>query len=82
MRTTIDSAGRLVVPKALRDSMGLTPGRQLDITFTDGRLEIELAPALTHVETSANELPRIVADEALPPLSDDIVRATLETTRR
>ena len=68
--------------QALRDSMGLTPGHQLDITFTDGRLEIELAPALTHVETSANELPRIVADEELPPLSDDVVRATLETTRR
>lgn len=26
MRTTIDSAGRLVIPKAVRDEVGLRPG--------------------------------------------------------
>lgn len=26
MRATIDSAGRLVIPKALRDQLGLVPG--------------------------------------------------------
>lgn len=32
MRTTIDSVGRVVVPKALRDALGLTPGSTLDIS--------------------------------------------------
>lgn len=32
MKTTIDSAGRVVVPKPLRDALGLTPGSHLDIS--------------------------------------------------
>lgn len=71
-----------MIPKPLRDAMGLTVGRRVDIVYTDGRLEIELAPALTHVEFAAGELPRIVADEDLPALSSTIVRDTLEATRR
>ncbi len=32
MRTTIDSAGRIVVPKALRDWLGLRTGDAVDIS--------------------------------------------------
>ena len=32
MATTIDAAGRIIVPKALRDRFGLTPGSRLDIS--------------------------------------------------
>jgi AbrB family looped-hinge helix DNA binding protein len=39
---TIDAAGRLVLPKRLRESAGLVPGHPLRISLTDdGRLEIE-----------------------------------------
>jgi AbrB family looped-hinge helix DNA binding protein len=31
MKTTIDSAGRIVVPKAVRDQLHLTPGSELEI---------------------------------------------------
>jgi len=41
---TIDSAGRLVVPKSIRDAAGLVPGMPLAITFREGRIEIEPAP--------------------------------------
>lgn len=32
METTIDEAGRIVVPKPLRDALGLTPGTTLDVS--------------------------------------------------
>jgi AbrB family looped-hinge helix DNA binding protein len=82
MRTTIDAAGRIVVPKAVRDSMGLTAGRAIDVVFTDGRIEIELAPADLNVEAEG-DLPRLVpATDDLPELTDDQVRDALEATRR
>jgi len=32
MRATIDAVGRIVVPKPLRDALGLTPGATVDIS--------------------------------------------------
>jgi AbrB family looped-hinge helix DNA binding protein len=39
MRAVIDRAGRIVVPKPLRQALGLRPGQLLDIRASDGRLE-------------------------------------------
>ena len=42
MKTIIDSAGRIVVPKSLRQALNIKPGQVLDIRAGDGRLEIEI----------------------------------------
>jgi AbrB family looped-hinge helix DNA binding protein len=34
MRTTIDKAGRIVVPKALREALGMRAGAVLDIPIS------------------------------------------------
>ena len=44
MKSTIDAAGRIVVPKALRQVLGFKAGQALEIRAGDGRLEIEIAP--------------------------------------
>jgi AbrB family looped-hinge helix DNA binding protein len=44
MITTIDSAGRLVVPKEIRQLAGLKPGIPLEVSWKDGCIEIEPAP--------------------------------------
>ena len=44
IQTTIDSAGRLVLPKAIRDEAGIQPGMTLRISVQEGRIEIEPAP--------------------------------------
>ncbi|MSV27468.1 MAG: AbrB/MazE/SpoVT family DNA-binding domain-containing protein [Bryobacterales bacterium] len=41
MSITIDKAGRVVIPKAMRTAAGLGPGVSLSIEFRDGRIEIE-----------------------------------------
>lgn len=40
MRTTIDKAGRLVIPKPLRDRLGLVGGVEVDIVETADGLSI------------------------------------------
>ena len=81
MRTTIDAAGRIVVPKAIRDAMGLRAAQEVDIVFTDGRIEIDIAPLKVHIE-KRGRIPVIVPDEDVPELTEDIVRETLEAIRR
>ena len=44
MIVTIDAAGRLVIPKAIREEAGLLPGEPLEVTVRDGRVEIVPAP--------------------------------------
>jgi len=41
MKSTIDQAGRVVIPKAIREAAGLKPGSPLKIEYRDGRVEIE-----------------------------------------
>lgn len=81
MRTTIDAAGRIVVPKQLRDALGLESGTTLDIRVSDGRLEIEALPTEMHLVKRGRSLVA-TTDEALPPLTSDDVRAVLDATRR
>lgn len=40
MQTTIDSAGRIVVPKPLRDAVGLVPGATVDISQYGAGLQL------------------------------------------
>lgn len=43
MTSTIDSAGRVVIPKALRERAGLVPGARIDFAFHDGAIQVRLA---------------------------------------
>lgn len=81
MVTTIDSAGRIVVPKRLRDELGFRPGQQLELTAVDGRLEIEHQATPMRLERRGRRLVA-VADREMPTLTADIVRETLEQVRR
>lgn len=81
MKTTIDAAGRIVVPKRLRDELRLEPGQALEIAARDGRLEIEPQPTPMHLERRDGRLVA-VPEQPLPALSAGAVREALEQLRR
>lgn len=81
MRTTIDSGGRVVIPKPIRDRLGLGPGSVVEVAEYEGRVEV--APAEAPIQlVEVDGAPVATSAEPLQPLTDDIVRATLERTRR
>ena len=81
MRTTIDEAGRVVIPKKIRDRLGLHGNEHVRISERDGRIEIE--PALTEVDLVREDSVLVAQPHsALPALTDDIVRDTIEHVRR
>ena len=41
MRSTIDKAGRVVIPAAIRDRAGLRPGTALEVTVDETGVRIE-----------------------------------------
>ncbi len=78
---TIDRAGRLVVPKALRDELGLAEGRSLRAAVRDGCLELVPEPLEVDLVERDGVLV-IVPTGLLAPLTRDDVRAVIESVRR
>jgi AbrB family looped-hinge helix DNA binding protein len=81
MKSTIDSAGRIVIPKALRQALDLKPGQALEIRAGDGRLEIEVAPTPVKLLKRGKGVVAVPAT-TLPKLTADQVRETIERIRR
>ena len=81
MRTAIDSAGRIVVPKSLRDALGLRAGQAIDIISRGGYLELVPAATPMHLEDRGDGVVA-VPDADIPPLTTDEVRQALEQLRR
>jgi AbrB family looped-hinge helix DNA binding protein len=76
----MDSAGRIVLPKSVRQQAGLEPGAPLDVACRDGRVEIEPAPAEVRLERQGRFWVAVPLD-ARSPLSVSAVRRTLEAVR-
>ncbi len=81
MRTTIDRGGRVVIPKEIRDALGLTAGQSVDVGLIDGRISIDPTGAGMHLEVR-DGLTVAVAVEDMPVLTRELVRGTLEQLRR
>ena len=80
IRTSIDSSGRLVVPKAIRDQARLAPGMPLEIRYADGRIEIEPAPRAVRIITKGCLQVAIPAGDS-EPLAERTVLATRDDLR-
>lgn len=81
MQTTIDSAGRLVIPSQVRRAAGIQPGMPLEVRYRDGRVEIEPAPVPVRLERRGRWMVA-VTETMLPPLSVETVEQTRQTLQR
>jgi AbrB family looped-hinge helix DNA binding protein len=81
MKSAIDSAGRVVIPKDLRGRLGLRRGTRVEIREREGHIEIHAATVPMALMKRGKGSVAVPEDE-LPPLTDEIVRDTLERTRR
>ena len=70
-----------MIPKPLRDELGLRGGEAIEVTVRDGRVEIEPAPTPMKLVRRNGAL--VAEPEAsLPPLTAAEVREALERARR
>jgi len=79
MLTTIDAAGRVVIPKSLREALGLSAGTELDIVAVDGHLEVAI-PSRVSVDEGPHGV-RFVAQTSERLTAQD-VRELMERGRR
>jgi AbrB family looped-hinge helix DNA binding protein len=80
MRSTIDKAGRVVIPAAIRERAGLTPGAELEVTADDTGVRIErVAPGPKLVKIGKRLVARPTADADARPEID--VAALIEEER-
>jgi len=66
MRTTIDKAGRVVIPAALREHAGFSPGAALEVTEDDRGIRLQRVadgPRLVKVGRRLVARPTVAADD-------------------
>ncbi len=78
MRVSIDGAGRVVIPKQVRDELGFSPDRPLEAEVVDGRLELSAPHEPAKVVDGPNG-PVVAATGT--PITEDEVRRALEAVR-
>jgi AbrB family looped-hinge helix DNA binding protein len=81
MVTTMDAAGRLVIPREIRREASLEPGTPLEVRWRDGVIEIEPQPLAVSLERKGRLLvarPRT----KIPTLRSSAVERTRRDLRR
>lgn len=78
METTIDSVGRIVVPKPLRDALGLLPGSTVDISRYGAGLQLVPTGRTARLVDESGTL--VATGDTT--IDDDVVFGLIDTGRR
>ncbi len=78
MKTSIDSVGRIVVPKRLREELGLTPGSTIDISRYGAGLQLVPAGRTARLVEESGVL--VATGETT--IDDDVVYGLIDGGRR
>ena len=80
MRTTIDRAGRVVIPKPMRSALRLSGGEEVELSLSGERIEMTPAPRQVKLHRGPHGL--LTSDLQTPPHGPEEVREALERARR
>ena len=81
MDSTIDRAGRLVVPKPIREAAQLHPGTRVRLRLTEGRVEIERSPMAVKLESASSLVVAVPVEEQSPVLTQSDVAEAVAAVR-
>jgi AbrB family looped-hinge helix DNA binding protein len=81
MRVAIDGVGRIVIPKPMREQLGITGPTELEVTAVNGALELTVPYIKAHLE-DRDGFTVIVPDEPVPPMTTEMVNEAIERSRR
>lgn len=79
MEAVIDAGGRVVLPKPLRDTLGLTPGTTVDISAYGTGIQITPGGRTAHLVRQSDG--RLVS-HGDTPVSDDTMYTLIDSGRR
>jgi AbrB family looped-hinge helix DNA binding protein len=78
MRVTIDRAGRVVVPKPVRDHLGIGPNALLDLEVVNGHVELSIPDEPGRIVHGRHGP---VIEKTGATITDEQVRDALEAAR-
>lgn len=78
METTIDSVGRIVVPKPLREALGLVPGSTVDISRYGAGLQLMPGGRTARLVEEAGVL--VATGDTV--IDDEVVFGLIDSARR
>ena len=80
MKATIDSAGRLVIPKSIREAARIRPGTMVELVLVGDLIELRPVPAKVRMRKEGRLLVATAGEET-GPLSTATVEKTTEAVR-
>ena len=80
MTSTIDRAGRIVIPKAIRDAARLEPGARVRFRVVSGRVQIEPVPLEVTLEQRGSLVVAVPGTDQ-PALKASTVERTMDAVR-
>ena len=81
MKAVIDKSGRVVIPKSVRQSLGLVPGTTFDVVERANGVELHL-PERPSAKLIRKGQFLVAARTEGPPVSADLVRALRDAGHR
>jgi AbrB family looped-hinge helix DNA binding protein len=82
MKSVVGERGQVTIPKALRESLGLRPGAELDFQEEGGRLVASRIVRVDPLDKLVGVLPPMDVGKALEELRGPAWRADLDQKRR